>query len=412
MTNDKIRGSLIGGAAGDALGYPVEFMDEVEIFSKYGENGITEYELTHGKAEISDDTQMTLFTANALLFRETRGVLRGIAGKPRSYIARAYQDWLCTQEGKKPEDGISWLQDVPELYSRRAPGMTCQDGLEIRSKERGTDDYIARPINHSKGCGGIMRIAPVALSLGQNAKTVSELKEVDLEAAQAAAITHSHSLGYMPAAVAAHVISRCLTSADTMTLKEMVLEARDTAKELFAGDEHLAELTEIIDKAVRLSENELPDLDNIHALGKGWVAEETLAIALYCALRYPHDLSKAIIAAVNHDGDSDSTGAVTGNILGALLGYEAMLKALKSSFPSSRIIRIPASSALLTCTRKRTGTRSLTASGRSQTRKWSRLPRPFLPLLPAPASLSAPAQKKLISKSITLSRTAVLTGTE
>ena len=42
---DKIRGSLAGGAVGDALGYAVEFWGEEQIFGKYGERGITEYEL-------------------------------------------------------------------------------------------------------------------------------------------------------------------------------------------------------------------------------------------------------------------------------------------------------------------------------------------------------------------------------
>ncbi len=55
-------------------------------------------------------------------------------------------------------------------------------------------------------------------------------------------------------------------------------------------------------------------------MGEGWVAEETLAIALYCSLKYENDFDKALIASVNHNGDSDSTGAVTGNILGAYLG--------------------------------------------------------------------------------------------
>ena len=63
------------------------------------------------------------------------------------------------------------------------------------------------------------------------------------------------------------------------------------------------------------------DLENIRSLGQGWVAEETLAIAIYCSLKYTDDFSKGIIASVNHSGDSDSTGAVTGNILGALVGY-------------------------------------------------------------------------------------------
>ena len=62
---NRIRGSLLGGAAGDALGYAVEFLGEREIFGKYGREGIREYRLdsARNKALISDDTQMTLFTA-------------------------------------------------------------------------------------------------------------------------------------------------------------------------------------------------------------------------------------------------------------------------------------------------------------------------------------------------------------
>ena len=81
---DKYRGCLIGGAVGDALGYPVEFMSAASIRGKYGENGITGYELYDGCARISDDTQMTLFTATGILLGETRGCVRGIAGPPWS----------------------------------------------------------------------------------------------------------------------------------------------------------------------------------------------------------------------------------------------------------------------------------------------------------------------------------------
>ena len=65
---DKFRGCLIAGAAGDALGYAVEFKREDEIFSEYGKDGITEYDLILDDdiAEISDDTQMTLFTAEGM----------------------------------------------------------------------------------------------------------------------------------------------------------------------------------------------------------------------------------------------------------------------------------------------------------------------------------------------------------
>ena len=62
---DKVRGSLIGGAVGDALGYPVEFIySYMDIKKRYGESGITRMDTTQwwlleggvdGKAWISDD---------------------------------------------------------------------------------------------------------------------------------------------------------------------------------------------------------------------------------------------------------------------------------------------------------------------------------------------------------------------
>ena len=121
-------------------------------------------------------------------------------------------------------------------------------------------------------------------------------------------------------------------------MKEIVFEARDTAAEIFAGDKHLKELTDIIDLSVRLSENGGRDLDNIHRIGEGWVAEETLGIAIYCLLKHQNDFSAGVIAAVNHKGDSDSTGAVTGNILGALLGYGRINEKWKSHLELADVI--------------------------------------------------------------------------
>lgn len=329
---DKIRGSLVGGAIGDALGYPVEFLSESQIFSRYKGNGITEYELDPNskKAVISDDTQMTLFTANGLLIGDTRGCLRGIRANPAAYVAKAYQDWLYTQnyayscgnaDKRSPEQKcVSWLADVPELYALRAPGRTCISALTLANKQPDTPtSYITEPKNNSKGCGGVMRIAPLALNYD-----FFPIEELDMEGAEIAAITHGNSLGYMPAAVLTHIISRIVFSKEKIPLKDIVIEARNTVKKLFDGDENLKRLTDIIDLAVELSENEEPNLDNIHKLGQGWVAEEALAISIYCAIRFQNDFSGGIIAAVNHNGDSDSTGAITGNIIGAIVGYDAI----------------------------------------------------------------------------------------
>ncbi|MFR7767702.1 MAG: ADP-ribosylglycohydrolase family protein [Oscillospiraceae bacterium] len=325
---DRIRGCLIGGAAGDALGYPVEFFSEQTLRERCGDGGIRQYlpDPVSGTARISDDTQMTLFTANGLLVGDTRMALRGIGAQPHDYVSRAYQDWLITQRTSAPardtHASICWLMDIPALYRCRAPGSTCLSALTQQQGQPPRESYISHPQNHSKGCGGVMRVAP----LGVSRYTAVPIEALDREGAELAAITHGHSLGYMPAAVLTHILHRIVYPEQAQTLLQIVREARDTVRALFAGDKHLDELTARIDLAIRLADNDEPDLANIHRLGEGWVAEETLAIAIYCALRHADDFSAGIISAVNHCGDSDSTGAVTGNILGALLGYDAIDK--------------------------------------------------------------------------------------
>lgn len=316
---DKYRGCLIGGAAGDALGYAVEFLDDAAIFSCYGEKGITEYSLSNGVAEISDDTQMTLFTATGLLLGTTRGMTRGIMGTYPSYINSSYKDWYRTQTERYPlpkEYHYSWLTSLPEMFSRRAPGNTCLAAIE--NPAYGT---IEEPINQSKGCGGVMRVAPIGLYFeGKN----YSIDEIDRIGAETAALTHGHSLGYIPAAGLVHIIHLVAHNEDVTILKAIKDMKRAVAHQ-FANDKHLNEFLELIDKAIALSKDEyIDDLEAIRELGQGWVAEETLAIAIYCSLKYSNDFDKAMIASVNHSGDSDSTGAVTGNIVGAYLGLEGI----------------------------------------------------------------------------------------
>lgn len=324
--SDKIRGCMTGGAIGDALGWPVEFKSEREIFNKYWPDGIKAYVFNSvGEAEITDDTQMALYTANGVLYGATQNLLQRVDKPLRQYVAIAYQDWLYTQEEgrvtKLLPGGISWLNNVKGLYHRRAPGGTCLRALRLQNGAPGKiPDYINAELNESKGCGGIMRVAPMGLL------NLSDIKILDYEAAQVTAITHGHSLGYMPSAVLVHIINRLVfPGEEAQSLKSIIVEACDTVSEIFKGDLFLPKLCSIINRAVDLAENSTEsDLDNIHKLGEGWVAEETLGISLYCALRHQDDFSAGIIASVNHKGDSDSTGSVTGNILGALVGYEAI----------------------------------------------------------------------------------------
>lgn len=322
-TLSAIKGSLIGGAIGDALGYPVEFLRRERILSRYGEEGIQAYELDKetGLALISDDTQMTLFTLVGLLIRETQSNLRGIADPQEVYIWGCYrQGWYRTQIGERLEDNSCCLLDLPQLWDRRAPGGTCLTALG--SGRIGT---LEKRINSSKGCGGVMRVAPIGLYAGK-AQTAKELKHTAMTSAKVAAITHGHSLGILPAAALAQILSRAAFGGCPYEdgLYGIVRECRELMQEWFQTDSCLPEFLEIIDKAVEMAQSDWEDHRCICSIGEGWVAEEALAIALFCALRYPDDFSKAVIAAVNHGGDSDSTGAITGNILGAWLGMEGI----------------------------------------------------------------------------------------
>ncbi|MBQ2394194.1 MAG: ADP-ribosylglycohydrolase family protein, partial [Alistipes sp.] len=326
---DSIRGCLMAGAAGDALGYEVEFISRRAILSRFGENGITKFALDrNGKALISDDTQMTLFTANGMLMGLTRGYMRGIGGRPEKYVDGAYLDWYYTQTGKKREILIddwhyTWLRDLPEMAQLRAAGNTCLSACE--SMLRGE-----KVVNNSKGCGGIMRVAPMALldagyaSRNENAYSLEKLAEAGGEIAEC---THKHPLGFLPASLFTVLLYKVVPMTAKQVQDEIDHIVAETLgcldviyKDKYTSDKrYLKELTE---KAVQLAHSDISDADAIRQLGEGWVAEETWAIALYCAIRHMDSVEDAIIASVNHDGDSDSTGSVCGNIMGAIYGYE------------------------------------------------------------------------------------------
>lgn len=228
-------------------------------------------------------------------------------------ISLCYRDWLLTQFGQFPlknDKPVSPLMDIKELYSDRAPGGTC-----IYAIREGASGTIENPINDSKGCGGIMRVAPVGLFFDSQKMNI---QQIDKLGADVSALTHGHPLGWLPDAAFVHIIAKIVH--EDFSVADAVADMQLSIKEQFGHFDDTTYMMELVDRAVELAGKAENNKAAIIKLGEGWVAEETLAIAIYCALKYHDDFEQAMIAAVNHDGDSDSTGAVAGNILGASLG--------------------------------------------------------------------------------------------
>lgn len=152
-----------------------------------------------------------------------------------------------------------------------------------------------------------MRIAPVGLLA---------LDSFEL-GADVAALTHGHPTGYLTAGALALIIRQ--------VVRDWPLsEAIALASQRLCDEKGAAETIEAIDLAVELAGSGLPATpETVARLGEGWIAEECLAISLYCTL-VANDYRHGVLLAVNHSGDSDSTGAVTGNLLGAIHGVHAI----------------------------------------------------------------------------------------
>jgi len=306
---DHILGCLLGGAVGDALGAAIEFDSLGEIYAKHGENGIQDYVIAYGRiGAITDDTQMTLFTAEGIIRADNRWHDRGICD-PIGVMHRAYLRWLRTQgyRSAHPDNDLvvqwpGWLVKIRALHSQRAPGHSCLSALQ-----NGSERSIDNPINNSKGCGGVMRAAPAGIAF-------TEPDDAFDFGCKLAAITHGHPTGYLAAGFLAALICRLLSGTPIRTAVVDTLHFAKTKN-------NSEELCTAIDRALSLAGQSAGTPEAVESLGQGWIAEEALAIAIFCSLVSP-DFENALILSVNHGGDSDSTGSITGSIYGALSGYQ------------------------------------------------------------------------------------------
>ncbi|GGC91738.1 hypothetical protein GCM10011512_18520 [Tersicoccus solisilvae] len=320
---DRVRGSILAGAVGDALGYAVEFSSWQQISERYGTGGLTDLAAV-AEPVISDDTQLTLFTLEGLT-EALRWANEGSAADELACLWLAYLRWYRTQgellPDAAPQPPATRLESEPSMRHRRAPGGACLSGLGT-----GAMGTAERPVNpDSKGCGTVMRSAPFGLVPHVAVEDMVRL------AARGSALTHGHPTAGAAAGAFAGIVARIVRG---QSLADAV---RETLTSLADAGEDAVEMRAALAGAVEAAVADRADHDAVPLdparlaarLGGGWVAEEALAIAVYCALVDADEdprlhLRRALVRAANHDGDSDSTAAIAGNIIGALHGTAAL----------------------------------------------------------------------------------------
>ena len=194
------------------------------IHSRYGPAGIQEPALNDaGQTEVSDDTQMTLFTAAGLLESiDRKGALD--QDDALAAVRDATLDWHALQMGGPlAPDKPRGLATYTVLAKSQAPGTTCMGACNA-----GATGTPERPINNSKGCGGVMRVAPVGLIRELTPKEAFEL------AARCAAQTHGHPSGHLSAGVIAAIISGLV---DELDLDAAAADALAIARHWRGADE-------------------------------------------------------------------------------------------------------------------------------------------------------------------------------
>jgi len=300
---DRVRGSIVGLAIGDALGHPTEFVSSVAaIRSRWGPKGVTGFEASgrHPPGTFTDDTQMTIAVARGLIRAGHKDI-----------------DELMTLMGR---EFVAWSRSSE---NNRAPGGTCLRGC--RELERHVA-WRSAGVRDSKGCGAAMRAAPIGLYFHDDVDAMIRM------AAAQSALTHRHPTGIASSVAAAAPVAYAVREGKIDGMLEFTRDCvKKLSKEMLVEvgcDERLAqeigtnEMMASLDETTASLETEAEDVCKL--LGGAWIGEEAVATALWCVFRARGDFSEAVLRGANSSGDSDSIACIAGSIAGALAGYEAL----------------------------------------------------------------------------------------
>jgi ADP-ribosylglycohydrolase len=282
------RGCLLGGATADAKSYS----------HKEG-----------GKELVSDNTQMTCFTVDGLIWADERALRKGVY----AYIPclfYSYQKWYYTQTGNLADKNYDFILkgeilEWEDLFARRGTGETSLDALA--GSINNTYGTMRNRVNSSKGCGSVMRVAPIGMYFWKNMDMAFRI------GSESGALTHGHIDAILASGFYAAFIARIVQGDAMKTAAEHALTR------LKLEDDHET-CFNLIEKAIKLAGKKSPVGKGMESIGAGYTADEAVALAVYLCIRYQDDFDGAILAATTFHGNTDSIAPICGNALGAYHG--------------------------------------------------------------------------------------------
>lgn len=319
------RGCLLGMAAGDAMGLPVDSLSWKDIREDYGPYGLQGYDLRNGYADVTSYTQLAAFTANGLLFGVTMGQLTGQMAPFINYIAVAHCEWAAYQRAwGRPDRNRCWLSREKSIC-----GRFCMDTRMVENLNRRQLGTLETPKNNYSGPYSLTSAIGVGLFYN---KDRMDQQELDRLGAEAVAMTQGSPTAFLSGAVLAHVISGLLR-APKASVKKVVQEAVKAMEEQFGHQySQTFDIAKLIRHAMIYAES--PNVIPVEAMEKLVCedAAQVLAGAVYACLVSQGDFDRAMIISVNHSGRSAAVGAITGAILGLRLGERALMEEKLKAF--------------------------------------------------------------------------------
>ena len=286
-TLERFQGCLVGGAIGDALAKPAQFLPPDEVAARYGR--ITEFDRSPDYLYLllpeqwSDDTHMVLIHAQSMA---AQGRL------DMDDVARRYIAWRVGGDlrGMNMDLDIA-IEHLKQGYSWQVVG---------RSGERAGSNNAAA------------RVAPIGLFHYRDYASNPDALRHD--AHDSAIISHNNPDAIAGATAVAYAVARL--AAGDGNLDTLLA---DTIAFTSAG-----KVADALQRASNLLAADTPTADAIAELGTGGYAVQTVPSAFYCFLKTPTDFAETTIAAVMGGDDADVTASIAAALSGAYNGIAAI----------------------------------------------------------------------------------------